>query len=618
MRRTPLLVASAVATTATALALAAAPPAVACGGFFCNAQTQSPIIQAGERVLFARHDGVVTMHVEVVYQGDPTQFGWILPVAEVPRDASGALVPLDQVLGISTQTLFPRLQALTDPVFAVNNTFDATPSACEDKGVPVGATVNFDTSSADTVSTSDASASPPPAVVVLSEAQVGPYDAQLIHATRSDALYAWLNDNGYLQDPAAQPLLDHYIAGGFDFIGIRLQNGRATGDIRPLALTLGETAPCVPLRLTQIAAAKDMPILVWVLGDARAVPKNFINAQLNDAAFAFPGGGDYQGLVSQALDEAGHRAWVTELAGPPPVMTLLPGYSESAFDAATELDALLLATGVGMSDPEVASVIEAAIPKPADLHGYPYESCNYAQPWDGCADKDGEHVTTDAEFRSYIAYYVSRDDLPVDLPALKEALRREVVAPRQGIEALFRGARKITRFFALLDPTEMTRDPIFAENPDLPDVDNRHTIDTVIRTDANCDQYVDVTYADGRERRVLCGGFCGFPAISPVPGESPLRWPEVLDEAGAARPFDPSQASDVDALLDDAVLGSPSIPASFGFREPAKASALPLPRVETSSSSGCAGGGGGAGASLVVLALTLIFALRRRRGVATT
>lgn len=67
-----------------------------------------------------------------------------------------------------------------------------------------------------------------------------------------------------------------------------LLNGTTIGDLRPISVTLGEEAPCVPLRLTAIAATVDMPITVYVLGPHRAVPKNNLHAVINPRALTWP------------------------------------------------------------------------------------------------------------------------------------------------------------------------------------------------------------------------------------------------------------------------------------------------------------------------------------------
>ena len=53
----------------------------ACGGFFCNAN--NPVNQSAERILFARDTdaGEIAMHIQIQYEGPPTEFGWILPTA---------------------------------------------------------------------------------------------------------------------------------------------------------------------------------------------------------------------------------------------------------------------------------------------------------------------------------------------------------------------------------------------------------------------------------------------------------------------------------------------------------------------------------------------------------
>ena len=100
-----------IVATAAAFSLVAF-DASACGGFFCNAGTQSPIYQAGERVVFHQQPGTpeqpgkVTMHIEIAYQGDPTEFGWILPILGPPTDSEGTIAPLEEILAISSTKLF--------------------------------------------------------------------------------------------------------------------------------------------------------------------------------------------------------------------------------------------------------------------------------------------------------------------------------------------------------------------------------------------------------------------------------------------------------------------------------------------------------------------------------
>ncbi|HRE88822.1 MAG TPA: DUF2330 domain-containing protein, partial [Myxococcota bacterium] len=560
--------------------------AAACGGFFCNAQNPTPVIQAGERILFASHDGLVTMHIEITYQGDPTSFGWILPLAQRPMDELGRLMPLDQIVRVSSQRLFPTLQSLTDPSFnLVRDPSDDTSCPMPDVMTAQDAAAGFSDTTAP---------NPTPPVTVLAEADVGPFRAQLIEATRSDALYTWLGDNGYIQDPKAQPILDHYLSQGFVFVGLKLQSGKSVGDLRPIAITLGENAPCVPLVLTSIAARNDMPILVWVLGPSRAVPKNFLHAVADDRAFWWPGASNYQQVLSNALDRLGGRAWVTEFAGSTALVRnrLLPSNASATnLQAAGSLPAILAGLsdlGLSERDPDVLLALREHVPMPEGLTGFPNGNClqclgcEWAE--EQCAamgQANDTHETTEAEFYAFLFYWLEeapRQDRPitVDVPALRTALLEEVVQPLQRIEALFSRSPKLTRFFAMISPDEMTRDPIFAFNPDLPDISN---IKTSMWDMIDCgSNEVRVTYPDGLQELTTCNGCqSGFGSIAPITSVPVLRFGEVLDEQGQPVPFHPDQAAAMDTLVGGATLGQPTIPPTFAVQAPPEVTPISRP-----------------------------------------
>lgn len=592
--------------------LAPTPSAHACGGFFCNAVTQTVIVQAGERVLFAPHDGLVTMHVEIIYQGDPTEFGWILPLSEMPMDAAGRPLPLDEAVEVSSQRLFTLLQSQTDPTFILNqdpddDTFCAVATAA-DSGTAQDAAPGSDGGS--------------PGVTVLEEAEVGPYNAQLIEADSSSALFEWLGENGYLQDQKALPILDDYLSRGFKFLGIKLQSGKDTGDLRPLAVTLGEGAPCVPLVLTQIAASPDMPILVWVLGDARAIPKNFIHAVIDERAFGWPGAPNYQSQLVEALTEAGRRAWVTEFSGPVDPLRgslLRPGASTARLEEATTLQGVLQALselGISPGDEDLDATIRSNVTPPEGLMGYPFGNCQYCQFCDWAEEmcaQDGmandEHATTAAEFYNFINYWADQEasgaiDLMIDAAALARAIEDEIITPRRNIETLFAGASTLTRFFTMIDPEDMTRDPIFSFNPDLPPVSNVHT--ATYDLDDCSSNTAEITYSDGTKAVMDCGGSCsfGFPQIGPMPGTKPLLYPEVLDEEGEPIRISLDQVDEVDTILDSAEVGVPTLPPTFQAESP-EVTVPPGSDTTTRDDGGCAGGGAGALALLMGLGLIL-------------
>jgi len=519
-------------------------PARACGGFFCNATipvgASGPIriVQAGERVIFAKLEDGVQMIVEVRYDGDPTAFAWLLPV---PALEDG--VALEDVLSVSVPEVFEAMQDATEPSFFVAQVTtgrnDCQPSSGGGFGCAsmessdAGGGVNEQAPPTGTTT-------PTPGVTIADEARVGPYDARLLAATDAGSLYTWLGDNGYFQDEAARPLLAHYIEDGWQFVAVRLQNGADLGDIRPIVLSLGESAPCVPLRLTSIAANDGMPILVWVLGPGRAIPKNFLHAVVNEQALTFPGAPEYLRVVSQAIDDASGRAWVTEHAG-----------STSELAGRFMRESLRSQIGRVTSRSALADLLAGA------LDGSTLRAILIA-----------ELVPSEelmAEVRDNPLAYLAdeRVRLRHDLATLVARIDAELLAPLRAVEELVAGARTVTRFFTTIDPSEMTRDPIFAFNPALPDVAREHGLTVVRDIDGNCQSSFRVAYGDGRVVTIATGQ-----TIPPVSGAPALRRVELVDEEGQAVAFDPAQVPEVDRLLDGATPGIPTLPGGFEL-EPA-------------------------------------------------
>lgn len=555
--------------TAVTTALLVPTPAKACGGFFCNAQTQSPIFQAGERVLFVKHGPHVTMHIEVTYGGDPTEFAWLIPVPAVPRDVTGQPLPLGQVLGLSSQMLFPTLQAATNPVWMTSRgpsegtlcSGGSSSGGCADmEGLSLAG--SFDSAPNSQVEPTD------PGIVVSDKAKVGPYNAELIEATSSDALFTWLGNNGYYQDPAAKPLLAHYVSQGFSFVGIRLQNGKAVGDIKPVALTLGENAPCVPLRLTSIAAIDGMPIRVWVLGEGRAVPKNFLHAVVNEQAIMYPGGENYNSVVDAAIEAAGGRAFVTEAAIPvdPLRSQLFPGHANAT--------SIITAVNAATTNLSAINPVRNAV---------------------GADNIDLDQLIAESE--------------TMELDTLKKRLVDEVITPLANIESLLKEGSVLTRLYTRIDPKNMTRDPIFAFNPALPDVPVERMMEGRSFTDEECDTHTILYYPDGRRRTIdnLSGQTVSFE------GASALGRLEVLDETGEPVPVSLASVEEIDALMDTAVAGTPTLtPAAVATYE---AETIPDAFVAPpgyEEIEGCTVGGSNATAFIIALCCGLLWWRRRR------
>ncbi len=601
LRRAPGPAVFAALVAAWSAALLAPQPALACGGFFCNAATQSPIYQAGERIVFIKHGELVTMHIEVRYEGEPTEFAWLLPLPELPQDAQGQPLPLERAVTVSSTKLFDALDSATRPQFNLNSQFDSN-DECSD--FQFGGCADQAGSVRGGDFGAPPQAAPRPGVDVVEAARVGPYDAQLLEAKSSDALFDWLNANGYYQDPASKQLLGHYIGLGYVFLGIRLQSGKSTGDLRPIALTFGEQAPCVPLRLTGIAATPDMPITVFVAGDGRAVPKNFIHAVVNPMALDWPNVANYFDVIKDAVDTASGRAWVTESSGVVPLdqgtvvspaVLLDIRQAETLHTLASALQSLV------EEAPMVVDVLDDLVCwHPAD---HPEGDCEpVGAPSEAPKDRLASYVA--------VAKSAATGDgaVEVDLAAVHARLEATVLTPLGSIVPMLDGLT-VTRFFTMLDPDEMVRDPLFAFNPELPDVPRLNTLRVREFQDDACNQFHTRTYPNGHSQTVACAdGGCTFFDIPPVPGAPALEFPEVLDESGAPIRFHLEQVAEIDALLDKAQPGAPSLPAQLEIRPPGAAPSLDNARPEV----------GGCGASPRALEWLLVLSLGLLVGRAAT
>ena len=598
---------------AFALALCAAPAATACGGFFCS--LQQPVDQVGEQILFAVDGKDVTAHIQIQYQGEASSFSWVLPLPTVPEFAVG------------TDVLFQRLRALTDPKFEIDWQNDAGCNyknqcpcrlqAASGGGTGAGGNGN---------------------VTVVAEGEVGPFQYQVVESEDGTALFDWLNENGYDQPPEAAGLIQYYTNQSFVFVALKLQKGKSTGDLQPIVVKYqSDTFACIPLKLTSVAASENMPVFSWVLAEARAVPMNYFHVTLNPKTYDWincatpkdendfwcgqPSGqvdcqAKYIEMVSAAADAANGHAFVTEFAGESALMADQI-YTEGQYDV-TKLEAAatpgaFLQELLSQSFPRntlMQEVIKAAIPKPAEAD-LP-EQCKDDRDFysTGGIDECVKHMPEGWTF---------------DPVAMAADVKERIVAPMEEAQALFGTHAYLTRLFTTVSPDEMTKDPVFSFNPDLPDVSNVHTVVAKAECkpgDSSAAQKVTLTFDDG-EQVALEGDFpqcqgwlggwaeagSGGGAIAPADAAAEVQ---VMHETGEPEAVPAANIDSKEAEIEarTPVAGGPAGGTGGGSAAPGSGSG--------GSSSGCAAGGGGAPTSgLLLLVLLLACGIARARGVAS-
>lgn len=484
----------------------------ACGGTFCdnNGGNPMPVDQTGEDILFVLEGDQVEAHVRIQYEGDAEKFAWLVPLKSVPE------------ISVGSEALFVSLSQVTAPQWFSTGTdhcehIDYADDEIGDDGGEFGDDGVDD-------------GGPPE---LLYETTVGAFEIVVLQGGSAGEVIEFLDANGYAQDPEAEPILQEYLDEGFLFAAIKLTAGTDVDAIHPLVFRSTGDEPCVPIRLTRIAAKQDMGIRAYFLGNERWAPTNYEHVVLNPARYDWwkPYAADsYLELLSLAVDEAGGQAFATEYAGPPPTESFNifnPSWNANAFVEADPISAIDLIAEQGLN--------QHALIQPLLLEFIP--------PPDGVDPQD---------FWNNIADYAGQIDQDAwSGPEFAAVLTERIIDPGQHAIDLLGAWPKLTRLHTTMSPAEMTVDPMFHTNPDLPDVE----ADRVTPADYYCTDAIFHVAIAGEVTDIcaLTGmwpGFVDMPAalrIERIPMSGP---PQVLaDNAATVLEQVAAQQADVTCKL---------------------------------------------------------------------
>jgi hypothetical protein len=414
------------AAAAVCLLVAAERAASACGCFAVQRPDPTvPLVQAGERILFAVDGGMVTAHIQIQYSGAASEFGWLLPLPSLPT------------LRVGTDELFARLIAGTQPRYSVVQRFEGD---CTSGGFGISFGGGSSAASPDARPADARGGSSP----VVSQDVAGPYDYAILRADDKSEVLDWLAANQYFVPAGTDAVMAPYVREGAYFLALKLRPDRAVGDLQPVIVEYASDLPMIPIVLTSVAAQADMGIQVWMLGPGRAIPRNYFHTVLNDAAIDWLGGADnYNQLVIDATREAeGRHTFVTEYAS---TSSILLGVLDAPlrFGERSELAA----------SPSLTAFMDYL-----RNHGFAVILPQSPPTYPG--------VLT-----AILNHYV--DDFQPELMA--DEIWERVVEPARAAGALFRRHTYLTRLYTTLSPEQMDRDPVFSYNRSLPEVSNQHT-----------------------------------------------------------------------------------------------------------------------------------------------
>ena len=474
-------------------ALLAPTSAEACGGLFCDAAIPGPmpVDQTGESVIFVIGGPESEVHIQIAYDPNTNaeNFGWLVPLAAVPK------------FSVGSQIFFDQVRAATVPQYGLSTSFED----CGGEG-SFGQSLSDPTTTDPTGqgSTSGAGGESTDGPTVLLQESVGAFDVVVLTDTEIGPIRVWLESNGYLWDAKAEPILMEYLAEGNVIAALKLRRTTGPADIHPITLTYPAGETCFPLRLTRIAAVEDMDIRVFVLGATRAAPTNYHHVLVNPLKIDWLNfAGNYKEVITQAVDAfaADGRAFVTEYAGTSEVVSRFPIFDDAWDDISfVGLDPVLVIDTLNLQ--KLASCFDSF-------------ACQWNHPL--IAGLLAEHLPPpdglDAvEFYSNLAAYADQIDIPLwnNGDGFSAGLRDRVIDPGLHADELLQTWPYLTRLYTTISPSEMMADPIFHLNPDLEEVANLRIAQNLLL----CNGDGVVTLPD--EREIYVPGGSSWPAI---PGE---------------------------------------------------------------------------------------------------
>jgi MYXO-CTERM domain-containing protein len=446
-----------------------------------------PVDQTGEDILFIRDGDEIEVHVRIQYTGQAERFAWMVPLAAVPS------------VSVGSEALFVEVGRATIPFWTTVRSFEDP-----DDAPPPSSSLGF----APADPTDDDGGGPD----VVFEDVVGAFEVVVLQGGTASEVLDFFAQNNYAFDDSAEPLIQQYLDEGFLITGVKLTTGADVEAVHPIVFRFVGDEPCVPIRLTAVAASDDMGIRAYFLGQDRWVPTNYSHVVPNAMAYDWFNNdyASYIDLVSRAVDEAGGHGFVTEYAGASAAVATSPIYSEewtaSGIESMTAQQALMAVSNMGMlpfpggAGPQLRGLLRQYIPPPVD-----YE-------W-------GED-----EFWSFYFDHPELVDSPAwNGPEFAAGLDELVIEPGMHAIDLLEAWPYLTRLHTTISAHEMTLDPTFHANPDLPGVSRLRQASALVHDDFTWTRYdvpLEVELGAPNSTGTLCvadDGNWPYPSLEAMP-----------------------------------------------------------------------------------------------------
>jgi hypothetical protein len=233
------------------------------------------------------------------YSGSPSEFAWVLPVR------AGAY------LEASTDAWFEALETVTATKVTSPPLICAQTNSNSGDGCALGGA-------------SSAKAYGGPAqrdnsnsVVVLHEGTVGPYETVTLRSQSGGDLRTWLTTNGYSIPWNVDPIIDAYVAEGWDFVALRLRPGFGVQQMTPVRVVTPGGAYALPLRMVAAGVGESVSIVLYVIAEGRYTMPDLSEVSIDPKQLSWDFNAkdsNYLALRNDALFRNARRSYLTTFA----------------------------------------------------------------------------------------------------------------------------------------------------------------------------------------------------------------------------------------------------------------------------------------------------------------
>jgi len=284
------------------------------GGFV--PQLAGSALSADQRAIVVFDDQQETLILQTAYEGDRSDFAWVIPVPKLLGAGNVSTVSAD---------IFDELYWLTEP-----------------------AAYGYRASHASCLMGCSSGSGPEQfrSVRVWDTFQVDDYELTILSAAESSDLASWLDANAFAFPPDHQDELDYYVNSSWFFVAAKINPatrednaalppgagggyGEGTEEMRPLCLSFTTDEPVYPLRISTVSTQSEVEVLLYVIAPHRMTAGNYNTADVRLSG-DFPGGdfsAYYEKEFRDNLSRAGVGSLLVEYTGP------FPGYLANAYSA---------------------------------------------------------------------------------------------------------------------------------------------------------------------------------------------------------------------------------------------------------------------------------------------